>query len=170
MQLEFTSAEQRRPINWRELLGILRVVEFFGERLRGRLVLIETDNMAAKCAASKLASSAPDMQELLRRLLEAAERWGIKLRFTHTPGVKLHRPDQTSRGDPVEEPRVRLIESEYRLLEAEGPDHDRSFVCAVRHSGTELARGTGKSKKAAEMGAAAAAIEQLRTKSPKSGR
>ena len=62
------------------------------------------------------------------------------------------------------------VAPEYRLLEAEGPDHDRSFVCAVRHSGTELARGTGKSKKAAEMGAAAAAIEQLRTKSPKSGR
>ena len=117
VQLEFTEAEQRRPINWRELLGILRVVEFFGERLRGRLVLIETDNMAAKCAASKMASSAPDMQELIRRLLEAAGRYGIKLRFTHTPGVKLHRPDQTSRGDPVEEPRVRLIESEYRVLE-----------------------------------------------------
>lgn len=62
------------------------------------------------------------------------------------------------------------VAPEYRLLEAEGPDHDRSFVCAVRHCGNELARGNGKSKKAAEMAAAAAAIEQLRTKSPKSRR
>jgi len=54
------------------------------------------------------------------------------------------------------------IAPEYRLLEAEGPDHDRSFVCAVRHRGRELARGTGKSKKAAETDAAAKAMKALR--------
>ena len=31
-----------------------------------------------------------DMQELVRRLFEAGERYGIQYRFTHTPGVKLH--------------------------------------------------------------------------------
>ena len=56
------------------------------------------------------------------------------------------------------------VAPEYRLLEMEGPDHDRSFVCAVRHSGNELARGSGKSKKAAEMTAARAAIDSLRAK------
>ena len=54
------------------------------------------------------------------------------------------------------------VSPEYRLLEMEGPDHDRSFICAVRHSGRELARGSGKSKKTAEMAAARAAIEVLR--------
>ncbi len=53
------------------------------------------------------------------------------------------------------------VAPEYRLLETEGPDHDRSFICAVRHSGRELARGSGKSKKNAEMNAAAAAIDSL---------
>ncbi|MDG2214121.1 MAG: ribonuclease III [Verrucomicrobiota bacterium] len=53
------------------------------------------------------------------------------------------------------------VAPEYRLLEIEGPDHDRSFICAVRHSGRELARGNGKSKKNAEMNAAAAAIDSL---------
>ena len=53
------------------------------------------------------------------------------------------------------------VAPEYRLLEAEGPDHDRSFVCAVRHRGRELARGTGKSKKAAETDAAAKAMKKL---------
>ena len=53
---------------------------------------------------------------------------------------------------------------EYRLLEMEGPDHDRSFVCAVRHSGRELGRGSGKSKKTAEIIAAAAAIDSLNAK------
>ena len=66
VQLQFTSAEQRRPINWRELLGVLRVVETWGERLAGRVVLIEADNTAAVGAAAKIASSAEDMQELGR--------------------------------------------------------------------------------------------------------
>jgi len=57
---------------------------------------------------------------------------------------------------------------EYEFLSASGPDHDRMFACAVRHDGTELARGTGKSKKAAESAAAVAALEKLRAE-PASG-
>ena len=56
------------------------------------------------------------------------------------------------------------VAPEYRLLETDGPDHNRSFLCSVRHSGSELARGTGKSKKEAEMNAATTAIEALRSK------
>jgi ribonuclease-3 len=56
------------------------------------------------------------------------------------------------------------VAPEYRLLDSKGPDHDRSFECAVRHSGRELARGTGKSKKTAETDAATKAIKLLRTK------
>ena len=74
VSLKFTAAEKRRPINWRELLGVLRVTEYFGSRLAGRTVLVETDNMAAQGSASKCASKAPDMQELLRRLLRECER------------------------------------------------------------------------------------------------
>ena len=50
------------------------------------------------------------------------------------------------------------ISPEYRMLDASGPDHDRTFICAVRHKGRELARGQGKSKKIAESQAAATAI------------
>ena len=57
------------------------------------------------------------------------------------------------------------VAPEYRLLDSQGPDHDRSFECAVRHSGHELARGTGKSKKTAETDAATKAIKLLRSKS-----
>ena len=118
VQLEFTDAEQRRPINWRELLGVLRTMDFYGRRLSGRTVLLETDNMASKFAAAKGASKAKDMQELIRRLVALCEKYEITLRLTHTPGVKLIRPDQTSRGDPVEEPRLRLPGSFFSTLEA----------------------------------------------------
>jgi len=50
----------------------------------------------------------------------------------------------------------------YHVISATGPDHDRIFECTVHHVGVELARGTGKSKKAAESEAALAALKKLR--------
>jgi len=50
----------------------------------------------------------------------------------------------------------------YQLISTEGPDHDRDFMCAVLHDGVELARGSGKSKKAAESEAALTALNKLR--------
>jgi ribonuclease-3 len=51
---------------------------------------------------------------------------------------------------------------EYQTISATGPDHDRVFQCVVQHAGVELARGGGKSKKAAESDAALAALKKLR--------
>jgi ribonuclease III len=50
---------------------------------------------------------------------------------------------------------------EYQVVSATGPDHDRVFECTVHHGGVELARGSGKSKKAAESDAAQAALKKL---------
>lgn len=50
----------------------------------------------------------------------------------------------------------------YHVASATGPDHDRVFECTVHHGGIELARGQGKSKKAAESEAALAALNRLR--------
>ena len=51
---------------------------------------------------------------------------------------------------------------QYHVVSATGPDHDRVFECTVHHAGVELARGSGKSKKAAESEAALAALKALR--------
>ena len=51
---------------------------------------------------------------------------------------------------------------QYHVVAATGPDHDRMFECTVHHEGIELARGQGKSKKAAESEAALAALLKLR--------
>jgi ribonuclease-3 len=51
---------------------------------------------------------------------------------------------------------------EYQTVSATGPDHDRVFECIVLHDSVELARGRGKSKKAAESDAALAALKKLR--------
>jgi ribonuclease III len=51
---------------------------------------------------------------------------------------------------------------QYHFISATGPDHDRVFECTVHHGGLELARGHGKSKKAAESEAALVALVKLR--------
>ena len=51
----------------------------------------------------------------------------------------------------------------YELLNVSGPDHDRTFECAVLHNEKELGRGCGKSKKEAEFNAAAEALKNIKT-------
>jgi ribonuclease-3 len=55
---------------------------------------------------------------------------------------------------------------EYLVVAVSGPDHDRVFECTVHHGGIELARGAGRSKKAAESEAALAALKKLRAAVP----
>jgi ribonuclease-3 len=57
---------------------------------------------------------------------------------------------------------------QYHVVASTGPDHDRVFECTVQHAGVELARGTGKSKKAAESEAALAALAKLKQESAES--
>jgi ribonuclease-3 len=58
----------------------------------------------------------------------------------------------------------------YHVASASGPDHDRLFECTVHHAGVELARGRGKSKKAAESEAALAALRKLREQRAREGK
>ena len=134
VQVEFTRAERRRPINWRELLGIVRAVEEFGPRLRGRTVVLETDNMASRGAVHRRSSKAADMQEQIRRLVDMCERYHIRLRITHTPGALLDQPDAISRQSGVEEPRTRLSRASFSVVERTwgpftsfvGPERDQA--------------------------------------------
>ena len=49
----------------------------------------------------------------------------------------------------------------YRLLDESGPDHDKQFTVEVTAGNSVLGRGSGRSKKQAEMEAARAALEKL---------
>jgi ribonuclease-3 len=51
----------------------------------------------------------------------------------------------------------------YHLVKAEGPDHDKTFTVEVRVGDTVLAKGSGKSKKAAEAEAARLTLRRLFT-------
>lgn len=51
----------------------------------------------------------------------------------------------------------------YRLLRFSGPDHAREFTVEVEVNGEAVGQGTGRSKKAAEAGAAKEALKRLRS-------
>ena len=70
---------------------------------------------------------------------------------------------ENPKGELQEFLQARSSESpKYHVVSSSGPDHDRIFECTVHHGGVELARGSGKSKKAAESEAALAALKELR--------
>jgi ribonuclease-3 len=47
----------------------------------------------------------------------------------------------------------------YEIVSSEGPDHAKNFISSVSWQGTELGRGSGRSKKDAEVQAAQAALD-----------
>lgn len=49
----------------------------------------------------------------------------------------------------------------YKVIEVDGPDHDRMFRVAVHFAGRELGSGEGRNKKSAEQSAAQAALEAI---------
>jgi ribonuclease-3 len=68
--------------------------------------------------------------------------------------------DFKSRLQEVTQSRFQVIPS-YRMLSESGPDHDKTFTVEVTANHEVLGRGTGKSKKTAEMEAARAALKRL---------
>ena len=54
------------------------------------------------------------------------------------------------------------VKIEYEITKESGPDHDKSFEAQVRFNGKVLAKGSGKSKKGAEMQAAKKALEKIK--------
>jgi len=94
--------------------------------------------------------------------LEAARTFVLREFAEDFAGLALQTSIENPKGELQEWLQARSTKSPvYQLIAAEGPDHDRQFVCAVLHDGAELARGTGKSKKAAESDAALAALKKL---------
>ena len=126
IQFKFTKSEKKRPINWRELLGRLQILEHWEDRMHEEAVevvlLCETDNMTSHMNTVKGRGKQKEMRESQLRIEESAARAGLTLVSTHTPGKLLDRPDRTSRGDVVCEPRQRLRAQIFGQIEAEfGP-------------------------------------------------
>ena len=121
------------PVNWRELAGAARILEQWGPRLAGRLLVIETDNMASMYSIRKGHSRTRMMAEMLRRLYTMAAKWRVRIRIMHTRGVDLVLPDAVSRKrDPVP-PRQRLIREEYERVSREWGPYGEGIGAEIEH-------------------------------------
>lgn len=108
MQCEWTPAEKSKPINWRELNGVLRMLKKWGARLKGAKLWMAVDNMTTFELLKRFRVSAPEMAELLRRIHKLCSEFEIYLVVVHVPGVDLTVPDEMSRESAVVEPKQRL--------------------------------------------------------------
>ena len=109
--------EKSLPINMRELIGATRILEHWGPRLKGKKVILESDNMATVWCVRRRHARTDLMAEQLRRLYTVAARWDIEISIIHGPGVDLRRPDGVSRGDDPAQPRQRLTAAAFGPLE-----------------------------------------------------
>jgi ribonuclease-3 len=86
--------------------------------------------------------------------------------------LSIAQPELEATGEPADlkAPKSRLQEyayrisgrpPTYRIVNVEGPDHDRRYVVGVAVGGRALARGEGRNRRDAETAAASAALAQL---------
>jgi ribonuclease-3 len=145
-----TLAEHARPLGMGAHLILSRGEEINGGRERGSAL---ADAFEALLGAIFLDGGFEAAREFILR--EFSEGFG---RLSVLPII------ENPKGELQELLQARSPEApEYRVLSTTGPDHDRVFECTVHHGGVELARGSGKSKKAAESDAALAALKKLRS-------
>lgn len=101
---------------------------------------------------------------------DAAHRFAARL-FADDLEALNHGPLDTNPKGQLQEliQSVGTVSPQYRIIEEDGPDHAKNFIAAVIWQDTEFGRGSGRSKKEAEVQAAQAALDnpalekQLRT-------
>jgi len=146
-----TLAERARHLAIGEHLIVSRGEEMHGGRERPSAL---ADTYEALLGAVFLDSGFEAAREFILREFQAAFGGLLVIPILENPKGELQELLQA----------VSPEAPQYHVVSATGPDHDRIFECTVHHGGAELARGQGKSKKAAESEAALAALTRLREK------
>ena len=144
-----TLADQALRLGLGEYLILSRGEEISGGRLRRSSL---ADAFEALLGAIYLDGGFDAAREFVLRCFRDAFGELTSIPSLHNPKGELQEALQEQSSDP---PR-------YEMTSATGPDHDRVFECAVFHGDTELGRGKGKSKKAAEGEAALAALQTIK--------
>jgi ribonuclease-3 len=146
-----TLAERARQVGMGQSLILSRGEELHGGRERSSAL---ADTYEALLGAIFLDAGFEAAREFILRDFQAAFGGLLVIPILENPKGELQELLQS----------VSPEAPHYHAVSATGPDHDRIFECTVHHAGVELARGQGKSKKAAESEAALAALAKLREK------
>jgi ribonuclease-3 len=146
-------AEQGRLLDLGAFLVLSRGEETSGGRDRGSTI---ADAFEALIGAVYLDGGFDVARRLILRLFREAFGELAELPNLANPKGELQELLQATSPEPPS----------YQLVSSVGPDHNRSFECAVYHQGVELGRGVGRSKKLAESEAAGVALERIKARRP----
>jgi hypothetical protein len=87
--------------NFRELMGIYYALASYAPLIKGKSLLLLSDNVTSVAQVNKFGSCHPKLAELARAIHQIAQENGIALKATHVPGVTLETssisPDALSR-------------------------------------------------------------------------
>ncbi len=157
-----------------------------GELTRLRSAIVSRDPLAASAdrlgliryvqAGRGLSSAELRSERILANLLESVLAavyldGGIRAARRFVKQHVLPGADRTVAPATPRDPKTTLLhvvqaaakgQPTYRLLDAQGPDHERTFLVAVDVGGAMLGEGSGRSKRAAERAAAEVALAALR--------
>ncbi len=165
---KFPDADEGSLTKSRAKLVNARVLAAQGRRLDLGMHLVLSrgeENTGGRLRASALADA---FEALLGAIFQdggfhAAREFILREFATEISELQLSAGIENPKGDLQELLQARSpVAPVYQLISTAGPDHDRTFISAVLHEGTELARGSGKSKQSAETTAALTALKCLR--------
>jgi ribonuclease-3 len=139
-------ADYARTLGLGEVLRLGVGEERSGGRAKDSLL---ADSLEAVFGAVFLDGGFEAVRKVVHGLLEAAERPAEQRHFDAKTRLQ-----EVAQGRGWELP-------VYRLVEERGPDHEKVFIVECLLEGRPAGRGDGRSKKLAEQGAAAAALEAL---------
>lgn len=131
LQGHFAADERRLHVAWRELTAVLQALRAFApDQLRGKCVLVRSDNTQAVAAVSRGATRAPEGRPICREIALLAVRHGFTLRAEHLPGAENARADRLSRRlSEARQSRLQLRADAFRRLCPLGSRYAPSVDC-----------------------------------------
>jgi hypothetical protein len=89
--------DRKRPSNQRELLAVTKAILSFLDLLRGKKVLIHSDNITTVCLINQMAGRTTQLNLINRTLLSLITKNKIELSAIHIPGILNSKADELSR-------------------------------------------------------------------------
>lgn len=145
---EGSLAEKARKINIGEFLMLGKGEEATGGRARDSIL---ADTFEAVIGALYLDGGIVSAKEyVLNQMESTVDKINVSLNIIDCK-TRLQEEIQKLSKEPLH----------YEIINESGPDHNKVFTSVVKHSGSVLGTGSGKSKKEAEQAAAAAALKEM---------
>lgn len=89
--------EKRRSSNWKEATASLLALQSFRDQVRGKAVLLRTDNTSNVANVNRGGGTSPALTTVARRVWEFCHVWECSVRAEHKPGTENERADKLSR-------------------------------------------------------------------------